>query len=40
MFWEGFVTDLQGCVPLEVRASPASQPIRVTVAADGGGCAA
>ena len=40
MFWEGFVTDLRGCLPLEVRASPASQPVRVTVAPGGGRCAA
>ena len=39
MFWEGFVTDLRGCIPLEVRASPASLPVRITVAADGGSCA-
>ena len=39
MFWEGFVTDLRGCIPLEVRASPASPPVRVTVAPDGGSCA-
>ena len=39
MFWEGFVSDLRGCIPLEVRASPGSQPVRVTIAATGGGCA-
>ena len=38
MFWEGYVTDLRGCLPVEVRASPASQPIRVTLAAVHGGC--
>jgi hypothetical protein len=38
MFWEGYVTDLRGCIPLEVRTSPASQPIRVTVAAADAGC--
>jgi hypothetical protein len=38
MFWEGFVTDLRGCIPLEVRASPGSQPVRVTIAATDGGC--
>jgi len=38
MFWEGYVTDLRGCVPLEVRTSPASRPIRVTVPAANGGC--
>jgi hypothetical protein len=38
MFWEGFVTDLRGCIPLEVRASSGTQPVRVTIAATGGGC--
>ncbi len=38
MFWEGYVTDLRGCIPLQVRTSPASQPIQVTVAAADGGC--
>jgi hypothetical protein len=38
MFWEGFVTDLRGCIPLEVRASPGSHPVRVTIAATDGGC--
>jgi Sigma-70 region 2 len=38
MFWEGFITDLRGCIPLEVRASPGSHPVRVTIAATGGGC--
>jgi hypothetical protein len=37
-FWEGYVTNLRGCIPLEVRSSPASKPIRVTVAAPYGGC--
>jgi hypothetical protein len=38
MFWEGFVTDLRGCIPLDVRASPGSRPVRVTIAATDGGC--
>jgi hypothetical protein len=38
MFWEGYVTDLRGCIPVEVRASAASQPIRVTLAAGNGRC--
>ena len=38
MFWEGFVTDLRGCIPLEVRASPGSHPVRATIAATDGGC--
>ena len=33
MFWEGYVTGLRGCIPLEVRSRAASTPIRVTVAA-------
>jgi hypothetical protein len=36
MFWEGYVTDLRGCIPLEVRTSAASAPIRVTIS--GAGC--
>ena len=38
MFWEGFVTDLRGCIPLDVRASPGSHPVRVTIAPTDGGC--
>jgi hypothetical protein len=38
MFWEGYVTDLRGCIPLDVRASPGSHPVRVTIAATDGGC--
>jgi hypothetical protein len=38
MFWEGYVTDLQGCIPVEVRTSPASQPITVALATANGGC--
>ena len=33
MFWEGYVTGLRGCIPLEVRSPSASTPIGVTVAA-------
>jgi hypothetical protein len=33
MFWQGYVTDLRGCVPLEVRASRAAGPVTVTVPA-------
>jgi hypothetical protein len=36
LFWEGYVTDLRGCIPLEVRTSEASVPIRVTIS--GAGC--
>jgi hypothetical protein len=39
MFWEGYVTDLRGCLPLQVRAMPAGPPVRVTVAPAGGSCA-
>jgi hypothetical protein len=38
MFWEGYVTDLRGCIPLEVRTSTASQPIRVILPSPDGGC--
>jgi hypothetical protein len=38
MFWEGNVTDLRGCVPVQVSTSPASQPIRVTLAATSARC--
>jgi hypothetical protein len=38
MFWEGYVTDLRGCIPMQVRASPGSPPARVTLAARNGGC--
>jgi lipoprotein-anchoring transpeptidase ErfK/SrfK len=35
IFWEGYVTDLHGCIPLGVRAAPGRRPIRVTIAAAG-----
>jgi hypothetical protein len=38
LFWEGYVTDLRGCIPLEVRTSPAQQPIRITLPSPDGGC--
>lgn len=39
LFWQGYVTDLRGCVPLEVRTSPAGKPVRVVLpAVPGGGC--
>lgn len=38
MFWQGYVTDLRGCIPVEVRTSPGSPPARVTLAAGNGGC--
>jgi hypothetical protein len=39
MFWQGYVTDLRGCLSLQVRTSPARPPVRVTVAPAGGNCA-
>lgn len=33
MFWQGYVTDLRGCVPLEVRPSGAAEQATVTVPA-------
>jgi hypothetical protein len=38
MFWQGYVTDLRGCIPVEVRTSPASPPVRVVLPAADGGC--
>jgi len=38
MFWQGYVTDLRGCVPLEVYGSLGAPPIRVTVPAGGATC--
>jgi hypothetical protein len=35
LFWEAYVTDLHGCIPLDVRAAAGRRPIRVTVAAAG-----
>jgi hypothetical protein len=40
MFWEGYVTDLRGCIPLEVRTSADSAPIRVTISGPGCGSSA
>ncbi|MGH3070469.1 MAG: hypothetical protein ACRDMI_18050 [Streptosporangiaceae bacterium] len=38
MFWEGLVTDLRGCIPVEVRTSSGRPPTRVVLAAGNGGC--
>jgi hypothetical protein len=38
MFWQGYVTDLRGCVPLEVHALGVARPIRVTVPAGRASC--
>jgi hypothetical protein len=35
IWWQGYVTDLRGCVPVEVRVPPATKVIRVTLAAPG-----
>jgi hypothetical protein len=35
LFWEGYVTDLRGCIPLDVRTAQGSQPIRVAITAAG-----
>ncbi len=37
MFWQGYVNEAGGCVPLEVRVPPARQPIRVALGAGGRG---
>jgi hypothetical protein len=38
MFWQGYVTGLKGCIPLEVRTSPGGHPVRVFIAPGNGGC--
>jgi hypothetical protein len=38
MFWQGYVSDLRGCVPLQVRASLAARPVTVTVPAGRAAC--
>jgi hypothetical protein len=38
LFWQGYVTDLRGCVPLQVYASSGARPIRVTVPAGRAAC--
>jgi hypothetical protein len=35
IWWQGYVTDLRGCIPVDVRIPPATKEIRVTVAAPG-----
>jgi hypothetical protein len=37
MFWQGYVNEVGGCVPLEVRVPPSRQPIRVQLGASTGG---
>jgi hypothetical protein len=38
MFWQGYVTDLRGCVPLEVHRPGVVRPIQVTVPAGHAAC--
>ncbi len=38
MFWQGYVTDLRGCIPLDVRTVPGGAAVRVTIAAGNAGC--
>ena len=38
MFWQGYVTDLRGCVPAGRAALPGGPRSRVTLAASNGGC--
>jgi hypothetical protein len=38
LFWQGYVTGLKGCIPLEVRTSPRRHPVRVFIAPGHGGC--
>lgn len=33
LFWQGYVNEVGGCVPLEVRTAPGRQPIRVNLGA-------
>jgi hypothetical protein len=35
IWWQGYVTDLRGCIPVDVRVPPATKEIRVTIAAPG-----
>jgi len=35
MWWQGYVTNLRGCIPLDVRVPPATKVIRVSLAAPG-----
>ena len=38
MFWQGYVTDLRGCVPLQVHRPGAARPIQVSVPAGHAAC--
>jgi hypothetical protein len=35
IWWQGYVTNLRGCIPLDVRVSPATKVTRVVIAAPG-----
>ena len=38
MSWQGYITDLTGCVPLQVQALPGGQKTSVTLRLPGGSC--
>jgi hypothetical protein len=38
MSWQGYITDLTGCVPLQVQALPGGQKTSVTLRLAGGSC--
>jgi hypothetical protein len=38
MFWQGYITDLTGCLPLQVQALPGGQRVSVTLRMLGGSC--
>jgi hypothetical protein len=38
MSWQGYITDLTGCVPLQVQALPGGQKTSVTLQLSGGSC--
>ncbi len=40
MFWQGYLTDLTGCVPLQVQARPGATPLPVLLRLAGGACQA
>jgi hypothetical protein len=37
-FWEGYVSDLRGCIPLEVRTPGGAAPVRAALPVNGGHC--
>jgi hypothetical protein len=38
MSWQGYITDLTGCLPLQVQALPGGQRVSVTLRMPGGSC--